>query len=319
MKESMTTIFPDVLIIGVGGGSGNIISDLVGWGIGIDTAVVDNTEQPDIDALLNEEIRTVFIVTCLGGEYGSAVAPQIAAEFRKRKLKTIGVATLPFEFEGAVKAQRAKDAANELAKNCDSLNLVHNEIMLKGNQGIAVNEAFKDIDIRISEIITKELYSIPVWFFGKSEGFVIKDWFKKRFGWLHKNDGALVCKSFKENDYKITPLCIEIVEQKAKKVMEKRWFRNLGEHIKFNALLSTLMYELYKEGGGSIIHLHDIVYDVLIVSRIWPVESWAFMDEAIDYQRTIQLENSHMVAARIRKKRREVLRALNFHGMCSYA
>ena len=77
--------FPDVLIIGVGGGSGNIISDLVGWGIGIDTAVVDNTEQPDIDALLNEEIQTVFIVTCLGGEYGTAVAPQIAAECRKRK------------------------------------------------------------------------------------------------------------------------------------------------------------------------------------------------------------------------------------------
>ena len=61
MKESMTTIFPDVLIIGVGGGSGNIISDLVGWGIGIDTAVVENVEQPDIDAMLNEEIKTVFI------------------------------------------------------------------------------------------------------------------------------------------------------------------------------------------------------------------------------------------------------------------
>ena len=206
MKESMTTIFPDVLIIGVGGGSGNIISDLVGWGIGIDTAVVGNVEQPDIDAMLNEETKTVFIVTCLGGEYGSAVAPQIAAECRKRKLRTIGVATLPFGFEGAAKTQRAKDAANELAKNCDSLNLVHNEIMLKGDQTIAVNEAFKGIDIRIHDIITKELYSLPEWFFGVSRGYVLKCWFKKFFGWLHKNDGAMVCKSFKENDYKITSL-----------------------------------------------------------------------------------------------------------------
>ena len=164
MKKKKENGLSDVLIIGVGGGSGNIISDLVGWGIGIDTAVVDNTEQPDIDALLNEEIRTVFIVTCLGGEYSSAVAPQIAAECRKRKLRTIGVATFPFGFEGAVKALRAKDAANKLAKNCDSLNLVHNEIMLKGDQTIAVNEAFKDVNIRIFEIITKELYSIPVWF-----------------------------------------------------------------------------------------------------------------------------------------------------------
>ena len=31
----------------------------------------------------------------------------MAAECRKRKLKTIGIATLPFEFEGAVKMQRA--------------------------------------------------------------------------------------------------------------------------------------------------------------------------------------------------------------------
>ena len=219
MKESMTTIFPDVLIIGVGGGSGNIISDLVGWGIGVDTAVVEDVEQPDIDAMLNEEIKTVFIVTCLGGEYGSAVAPQIAAECRKRKLRTIGVATLPFGFEGAAKTQRAKDAANELAKNCDSLNLVHNEVMLKGDQTIAVNEAFKDVNIHIHEIITKELYSIPVWFFSMSRGYLLKHWFKRWFGWLHKNDGALVCKSFKENDYKITSLCIDIVERKAKKIM----------------------------------------------------------------------------------------------------
>ena len=259
--------FPDVLVIGVGGGgSGNIISDLVGWGIGIDTAVVDNTEQPDIDALLNEEIRTVFIVTCLGGEYGSAVAPQIAAECRKRKLRTIGVATLPFEFEGAVKAQRAKDAANELAKNCDSLNLVHNEIMLKGNQGIAVNEAFKDVDIHIHEIVTKELYSVPEWFFSMSRGYLLKHWFKRWFGWLHKNDGALVCKSFKENDCKINRLCIDIVERKAKKIMGKDWFCHLGDHIKFIALCNTIIHELVEE-GGSFLLCDKIVSDVLTITH----------------------------------------------------
>ena len=302
MKESMTTIFPDVLIIGVGGGSGNIISDLVGWGIGIDTAVVENVEQPDIDAMLNEEIKTVFIVTCLGGEYGSAVAPQIAAECRKRKLRTIGVATLPFEFEGAVKAQRAKDAANELAKNCDSLNLVHNEVMLKGDQTIAVNEAFKDVNIRIFEIITKELYSIPVWLFQKSRGELFKYWFKKLFGWLHKNDGALVCKSFKDNDYKITPLCIDIVERKAKKIMGKDWFRNLGDHIKFVALCNTITYELIEEGGVFLL-CGKIVDDVLTITRIWPIESWMFMYEEI------HIEDSRMVVAKVRKKRREVLKS----------
>ena len=312
IKEKKEFGLSDVLIIGVGGGSGNIIGDLEGWGIGIDTAVVDNTEQPDIDAMLNEEIKTVFIVTCLGGEYGSAVAPQIAAECRKRKLNTIGVATLPFEFEGAVKAQRAKDAANELAKNCDSLNLVHNEIMLKGDQTIAVNEAFKDIDICIHEIVTKELYSIPVWLFHKSRGELFKYWLKKWFGWLHKNDGALVCKSFKENDYKITPLCIDIVERKAKKVMGKEWFCHLGDHIKFIALCNTIIYELIEE-GGSFLLCDKIVSDVLTITRIWPIESWMFMYEEI------HIEDSRMVVAKVRKKRREVLKSINCRGMSSFA
>ena len=312
MKKKNENGMSDVLVIGVGGGCGNIISDLVGWGIGIDTAVVDNTEQPDIDALLNEEIRTVFIVTCLGGEYGSAVAPQIAAECRKRKLRTIGVATLPFEFEGAVKMQRAKDAANELAKNCDSLNLVHNEIMLKGDQTIAVNEAFKDIDICIHEIVTKELYSVPVWLFGKSRRCLLKYWFKRWFGWLHKNDGALVCKSFKENDYKITSLCIDIVERKAKKIMGKDWFYHLGDHIKFIALCNTIIHELVEE-GGSFLLCDKIVSDVLTITRIWPIESWMFMYEEI------HIEDSRMVVAKVRKKRREVLKSINFCGMSSFA
>ena len=312
IKEKKEFGLSDVKIIAVGGGSGNIISDLVGWGIGVDTAVVDNTEQPDIDALLNEEKRTVFMVTCLGGEYGSAVAPQIAAECRKRKLKTIGVATLPFEFEGAVKAQRAKDAANELAKNCDSLNLVHNEIMLKGDQTIAVNEAFKGVDIRIHDIITKELYSVPEWFFCVSRGYVLKCWFKKFFGWLHKNDGALVCKSFKENDYKINRLCIDIVERKAKKIMGKDWFCHLGDHIKFIALCNTIINELVEE-GGSFLLCDKIVSDVLTITRIWPIESWMFMYEEI------HIEDSRMVVAKVRKKRREVLKSINCCGMSSFA
>ena len=310
IKEKKEFGLSDVLIIGVGGGSGNIISDLVGWGIGIDTAVVDNTEQPDIDTLLNEEIRTVFIVTCLGGEYGSAVAPQIAAECRKRKLKTIGVATLPFEFEGAVKAQRAKDAANELAKNCDSINLVHNEIMLKGDQTIAVNEAFKDVNIRIFEIITKELYSIPVWFFSMSRGYLLKHWFKRWFGWLYKNSGALVCKSFKENDYKITRLCIDIVERKAQKIMKKSWFCNLGDQIKFLALWSTIVSELCDE-GGLFLDCNEIVYDVLTISRISQIQSWLQYYEEVDYSKIDELENAHKASARICKRKRELLSSLN--------
>ncbi|MBO7193687.1 MAG: hypothetical protein J6V47_05320 [Bacteroidaceae bacterium] len=300
--------FPDVLIIGVGGGGCNIVGNNSVI-FGVNSVEIDNVEQPDIDTLLNEEIRTVFIVTCLGGEYGSAVAPQIAAECRKRKLRTIGVATLPFEFEGAVKTQRANATANELAKNCDSLNLVHNEIMLKGNQTIAVNEAFKDVNMRIWEIITKEIYSTPVWFYDKSE-YVIKNRFKKRFGWLHKNEGALVCKSFIDNDYKITRLCIDIVERKAKRVMGKRWFNNLSEDIKFKALLYALVCELWDDGGQYLISW-DIVYDVLTISRKWQIQGWLLSYEAVDCLEECKLANKRKASVEIYKRRKELLSSLN--------
>ena len=309
-KEKKEFGLSDVVIIGVGSGSNNIISDLVEWHKGFDTVVVDNIEHPDIDTLLNEEIKTVFIVVCLGGEYGSNIAPQIAGECQKRGLATIGVATLPFEFEGAVKTQCANDAANELAKNCDSLNILHNQMMLKANQNIAVNEAFKDLNIRISEIIRKELYSIPVWFSSMSTGYLLKYWFKRWLGWLHKNEGSLVCKSFKENDYKITRLCIDIVERKAQKIMKKSWFCNLGDQIKFLALWSTIVSELCDE-GGLFLDCNEIVYDVLTISRISQIQSWLQYYEEVDYSKIDELENAHKASARICKRRRELLSSLD--------
>ena len=145
-----------------------------------------------------------------------------------------------------------------------------------------------------------------------SRGYLLKYWFKRWFGWLHKNDGALVCKSFKENDYKITSLCIDIVERKAKKIMGKEWFCHLGDHIKFIALCNTIIHELIEE-GGSFLLCDKIVSDVLTITRIWPIESWMFMYEEI------HIEDSHMVVAKVRKKRREVLKSINFCGMSSFA
>ena len=309
IKEKKEFGLSDVLIIGVGGGGCNIVGNNSVI-FSVNSVEIDNVEQPDIDTLLNQEMKTVFIVTCLGGEYGSAVAPQIAAECRKRKLRTIGVATLPFEFEGAVKTQRANATANELAKNCDSINLVHNEIMLKGDQTIAVNEAFKDVNIRIFEIITKELYSIPVWFFSMSRGYLFKHWFKRWFGWLHKNEGALVCKSFKENDYKINRLCIDIVERKAKKIMGKDWFCHLGDHIKFIALCNTIIHELIEE-GGSFLLCDKIVSDVLTISRIWQIQGWLLSYEAVDCLGECKLANKRKASVEIYKRRKELLSSLN--------
>ena len=56
-----------------------------------------------------------------------------------------------------------------------------------------------------------------------------------------------------------------------------------------------------------------IVSDVLTITRIWPIESWMFMYEEIHF------EDSRMVVAKVRKKRREVLKSIKFCGMSSFA
>ena len=103
--------------------------------------------------MLDRNSRNVYIVTGLGGEFGTKVAPAIADECKKAGKITIGIAIMPFSFEGNIKYERALQGANELSRNTDAIFLLNNQSILKNNRELSISEAFKKRDHMLCQII----------------------------------------------------------------------------------------------------------------------------------------------------------------------
>lgn len=105
----------------------------------------------------------VFITLGAGGGTGSGAGPVVAQEAVKRDILTVGVATKPFSFEGAKRAQNAEIAIEKLAKDVDALITIPNDRLLQTiDPRTPLLEAFKIADdvLRqgvqgISELITE--------------------------------------------------------------------------------------------------------------------------------------------------------------------
>ena len=70
----------------------------------------------------------------------------IGEESRKMGIKTIGVVTLPFEFEGSRKFNQAAAGLAELAKNTDAMFVINNQYILNYHSGASVITAFSKAD-----------------------------------------------------------------------------------------------------------------------------------------------------------------------------
>ena len=106
---------------------------------------------------------------------------------------------------------------------------------------------------------------------------------------------------------------IEVLNgENAKVTVIEDVFLDMAKAVTFIALCNTIIHELIEE-SGSFLLCDKIVSDVLTITRIWPIESWMFMYEEI------HIEDSRMVVAKVRKKRREVLKSINCCGMSSFA
>ena len=63
----------------------------------------------------------LFITAGLGGGTGTGAAPIIAKIAKELDFLTVGIVTVPFNFEGKAKMQKALDGIHQLKKNCDSV------------------------------------------------------------------------------------------------------------------------------------------------------------------------------------------------------
>jgi len=89
----------------------------------------------------------VFITAGLGGGTGTGAAPVIAAIAKELGALTIGVATLPFTFEGTARRQVAERGLEELKTRVDTLIAIPNDRVRDiVGRDVSMVEAFKLVD-----------------------------------------------------------------------------------------------------------------------------------------------------------------------------
>mgnify|MGYP006084985663 CR=1 FL=1 len=104
------------------------------------------TDQEAIEAIL-EDADMAFVTAGMGGGTGTGAAPMIAKLSREMGILTVGIVTLPFNFEGPKRMNRALEGIAELRKSCDTVIAIPNQkLMSIVDTDTTVVEAFKLAD-----------------------------------------------------------------------------------------------------------------------------------------------------------------------------
>jgi cell division protein FtsZ len=189
-----------IKVIGVGGGGSNAINHMFKQGIkGVDFVVcntdsqaLDNSPVPnkiqlgvtltegmgaganpnvgqqsalesieDIEKMLDTNTKMIFITAGMGGGTGTGAAPVIAQLAKERDILTVGIVTIPFQFEGKVRIEQALLGVEKLRKQVDSLIVINNNKLREvyGNLGFKAgfskaDEVLATASRGIAEVIT---------------------------------------------------------------------------------------------------------------------------------------------------------------------
>ncbi len=189
-----------IKVIGVGGGGSNAINHMFQQGIkGVDFIVCNTDSQAlqnstvpnkiqlgvnlteglgaganpevgqqsaiesiaDIEKMLDSNTKMVFITAGMGGGTGTGAAPVIAQLAKDRDILTVGIVTIPFQFEGKVRQDQALLGVERLRKQVDSLIVINNNKLREvyGNLGFKAgfskaDEVLATASRGIAEVIT---------------------------------------------------------------------------------------------------------------------------------------------------------------------
>lgn len=166
---SFNRLKPRIAVIGVGGGGGNAVNNMISKNLeGVDF-IVANTDaqalanslasrkiqlgleitkglgagaQPETGKMAAEEAREeiekeleganmVFITAGMGGGTGSGAAPVVAKIAKEKGILTIGVVTKPFSFEGKKRMEIAESAVANFTKEVDSIIVIPNQNLFR--------------------------------------------------------------------------------------------------------------------------------------------------------------------------------------------
>lgn len=188
---------PNIAVIGVGGGGGNAINNMIDEGIGgvdfiaanTDAQALKKTNAPRLVQLSSEltgglgagadpevgrqaaidsldEIMDhlngydmCFITAGMGGGTGTGAAPVIAEACRAKNILTVGVVTLPFSFEGARRMRAAEYGFANLLNTADTVIVIPNQNLLRiADAGTTFESALKTAD----KVLSSACAALPI-------------------------------------------------------------------------------------------------------------------------------------------------------------
>ncbi len=189
-----------IKVIGVGGGGSNAINHMFQAGInGVDFVICNTDAQAlqnspvpnkiqlgvslteglgaganpevgeqaalesmeEIKRMLSGTTKMVFITAGMGGGTGTGAAPVIARQAKELDILTVGIVTIPFQFEGKMRCEQAQRGIEKLRGNVDSLIVINNNKLREvyGNLGFKAgfskaDEVLSTAARGIAEVIT---------------------------------------------------------------------------------------------------------------------------------------------------------------------
>ena len=172
-------------VMGVGGGGSNAVNHMFQQGItGVDF-VVCNTDSQALDKspvpnkiqlgvnlteglgaganpeigklaavetheelrdLLETQTKMLFITAGMGGGTGTGAAPIIAEFAKELGILTVGIVTIPFDFEGKTRQLQAQKGLKKLKKTVDSLIIINNNKLRQVYGNLGFKEGFSKAD-----------------------------------------------------------------------------------------------------------------------------------------------------------------------------
>jgi len=107
-------------------------------------AAQENIEQ--IKQLLSQRTKMVFITAGMGGGTGTGAAPVIARVAREMGVLTVGIVTLPFNWEGRKRRLQAQTGIEEMRQAVDTLLIINNDRLRDLYGNLSLDNAFMHAD-----------------------------------------------------------------------------------------------------------------------------------------------------------------------------
>lgn len=113
--------------------------------------------ESEIAAFFDGDTKMVIIIAGLGGETGTDVAPVVARIAREKEVAlTVGIVTIPFQFEGTNKILKALDGIEEMRKHVDALFVIDNQHLTEIYNDLDQSNAFT----KSNETLTTAVHSL---------------------------------------------------------------------------------------------------------------------------------------------------------------